>query len=102
KDDNAPLRGGVNRDAGAVYTALFFDPTQPVREDDGTFFESDHLTLSNPVSLIEGEENTSQRNLMTGNIFSEYSISPSLSARLNLGFDVRNVRDDLYRSRLTQ
>ena len=101
KDNNAPVGYGINENAGAVYAAMFFDPTQPVRNDDGTFFESDQLTINNPVALIEGEDRTGQRNLMAGNIFGEYFIRPNLSARVNTGFNLGNIRSDVYISRLT-
>jgi len=102
KDNNAPVRYGINENAGAVYAAMFFDPTRPVRNQDGTFFESDQLTINNPLALIDGESRTAQRNLMAGNIYGEYTVIPNLIARVNTGFDIGNVRSDTYISRLTR
>ncbi len=102
EDNNAPVRFGLNENAGAVYSAMFFDPTQPVRNSDGTFYESDDLTINNPVAILEGERRTSVRNAFAGSIFGEYMVLPNLSVRLNAGFDFMNVRNDTYISRLTQ
>lgn len=102
RDNNAPVGYGINENSGAVYAAIFFDPTQPVRQGDGTFFESDQLTINNPLALIEGVDSKASRNLMTGNAYGEYSILQNLSARINAGFDIGNVRNDSYVSRLTR
>jgi hypothetical protein len=102
KDNNAPDRFGLNENAGAVYSAMFFDPTKPVRNPDGTFFESDDLTINNPVAILEGEHRTSERNAFAGSVFGEYSFLDNLTAKLNVGFDVMNVRNDTYISRKTQ
>lgn len=101
-DDNASVRGGVNENAGAVYSAMFYDPTLPVRAADGTFFESNELTINNPMAIIKGEDRTGQFSEVTGNMFGEYFLQPNLSAKLNVGFNVANSRSDVYISRLTQ
>lgn len=101
RDNNAPVGYGINENSGAVYAAMFFDPTLPVYNEDGTFFESDQLTINNPLALIEGVDSKAARNLMAGNVFGEYSFLTNVSARINAGFDIGNVRSDSYVNRLT-
>lgn len=100
KEDNIN-QFGVNENAGAVYSAIFFDPTAPVYNEDGTFYESDQLTINNPMAILKGEDRYTQINQFAGNIFGEYSILSNLEARLNVGFDVGNSRDDVYIGRQT-
>lgn len=102
RDDMPRVGFGLNENAGAVYSAMFFDPTKPVYNDDGTFFESNELTINNPMAIIEGEDRKTERNAVAGNAYGEYSFLPNLSARVNVGFDIMNVRNDIYISRLTQ
>ena len=95
--------GGVqtNESAGAVYDAIWYDPTLPVYNEDGTFFRSSELTINNPMSVIYGISSKSETNRMFGNTTMEYSIVDDLSAKLNVGFDNQNMRRDLYNSTKT-
>jgi iron complex outermembrane receptor protein len=81
---------------GAVGSAIGFDPSQAVRNPDGTFFqwytsptEINQLAGRNPLSLIEQFDNfgTSYRSI--GNIQTEYKMHflPELKAVANLGYD---------------
>ena len=95
--------GGVqtNESAGAVYDAIWYDPTLPVYNEDGTFFRSSELTINNPMSVIYGISSKSETNRMFGNTTMEYTIVDDLSAKLNVGFDNQNMRRDLYNSTKT-
>ncbi len=44
----------INEAAGPIYTALLYDPTEPVFDSDGSFFQSPNLTINNPLSLVNG------------------------------------------------
>lgn len=99
--DQTINKAGVNENAGAVYSALFFDPTLPVRDETGAFTRSDLLTINNPLAILEGEDRGRRINQFAGNIYSEYAFLPSLSIRLNVGFDVGDNRNDNYISRRT-
>lgn len=102
RDDFVPNGFGVNENAGALYTAFNWDPTQPVRDENGDFFESPVLTMENPLALVNGEDSNRNTYRYFGTVFGEYSILPELSVKLNLGGDVTNQRRDTYVSRLTQ
>ena len=100
-DDKTINKAGVNENAGAVYSALFFDPTLPVRDASGAFIRSEQLTINNPVSILEGEDRDRRINQFAGNVYGEYAFLPSLHLRVNVGFDIANSRSDNYISRLT-
>ncbi|MFV8392379.1 SusC/RagA family TonB-linked outer membrane protein [Flavobacterium sp. LB2P6] len=81
---------------GAIGSAIRFDPTQVVRNPDGTFFqwytsptEINQLAGRNPLSMIEQQNSygTSYRSI--GNIQTEYKMHfiPELKAVANLGYD---------------
>ncbi|MGH2624130.1 MAG: TonB-dependent receptor plug domain-containing protein, partial [Sphingobacterium sp.] len=100
-EDQLIRQGGVNENAGAVYAALFFDPTLAIRDGQGQFIESDQLTINNPVAILEGEDRTNNINLFAGNAYGEYSVTPHLKARVNVGFNIGNNKNDSYIGRLT-
>ncbi len=95
--------GGVNTNesAGAVYCAVWYDPTLPVYNEDGTFFRSSELTINNPMSILYGISSKSETNRMFGNTTLEYNFMKELSAKLNVGFDNQDMRRDLYNSTKT-
>lgn len=102
KDDYAPTGYGLNENAGALYTAMFWDPTKPVRNEDGEYFESTDLTMENPVALVNGQDSFRSTYRYFGSAFAEFDILSNLMFKANIGGDVKSQRRDTYISRLTQ
>lgn len=102
KDNYAPTGYGLNENAGALYTAMFWDPTKPVRDEEGDYYVSPDLTMENPVALINGEESFRSTYRYFGTAFAEYNFLPSLSFKAHFGGDVKSQRRDTYISRLTK
>lgn len=102
KDNYAPTGYGLNENAGALYTAMFWDPTKPVFDEEGNYYVSPDLTMENPMALINGEESFRSTYRYFGTAFAEYNILPSLSFKANFGGDVKSQRRDTYISRLTK
>jgi len=102
KDNYAPTGYGLNENAGALYTAMNWDPTKPVYDSNGDYYVSPDLTMENPVALINGEESTRSTYRYFGTAYGEYSIIPELTFKLNIGGDVKEQRRDSYISRLTK
>ncbi|WP_316635190.1 TonB-dependent receptor [uncultured Flavobacterium sp.] len=86
---------------GAVSSAIGFDPTQSVKNADGTYFqwmtsptEFNQLAGKNPVAMIEQQNNlgTFYRNI--GNIQFDYKLHflPELKAVANFGYDQMSGR----------
>jgi iron complex outermembrane receptor protein len=111
---NINLKGSYTKqnfgDQGAVGSAIFFDPTQPVRNGNtkfGGYFTWVNLSdvnpdgsmnpngnpntigPSNPVALLEQTDNKSTVQRSLGNIQFDYKFHflPELRANLNLGYD---------------
>jgi len=95
--------GGVNtnENAGPVYTALLYDPTLPIYNDDGTYYRSSDLTINNPLSTVYGITSKGETNRTFGNITLEYELVKDLSAKINVGYDNQNLRRDIYNSTAT-
>jgi TonB-dependent starch-binding outer membrane protein SusC len=100
---NINLKGSYENERianqSAIWSAITFDPTQPVRVDDQTYggyyqysqyASNPYLTNINPVSMLEqvNEKNKTYRSL--GNIQADYSFFflPELHLNVNAGYDI--------------
>ena len=81
---------------GAIGAAIAFDPTQIVKNADGTYYqwytsptEINQLAGRNPLSLIEQQDNYGSSFRSIGNIQVDYKMHflPELKAVANLGYD---------------
>jgi TonB-linked SusC/RagA family outer membrane protein len=95
-NNNTSLINSNYSNTGAIGSAIRFDPTQAVRNADGTFFqwyksptEINQLAGRNPVSLIEQFNNFGTSFRSIGNIQAEYKMHflPELKAVANFGYD---------------
>ncbi|WP_437920503.1 SusC/RagA family TonB-linked outer membrane protein [Sphingobacterium sp. LRF_L2] len=100
-DNNAIDGNSINESAGPINSALLYDPTEKIYNDDGSFTQSSFLTINNPLSLIEGISNESATNRTLGNLFLEYELIKGLKAKINVGADLLSQRRDIFNSRLT-
>lgn len=101
KDNNNVDGVSKNEAAGPINTSLLYDPTIPVKNDDGTFGFSNDLNIGNPAALLAAITSEIQTNRTFGNLFTDYSITNDLSARLTIGLDRQIARRDLYNSTLS-
>lgn len=93
---------GVNENAGVMYTAYNYDPTIPVKDEEGNYATSPILTLDNPVALDEGMTSYSDTYRILASAFGEYYLTKDLFLRLNLGTDFMNESRKNFVSSLTQ
>jgi len=98
------LQGGfdTNEQGDPLYAARNYDPTLAIFNADGTYQRSSLLNVENPLALANGERSKAANYRTLGTIYGEYTILKGWTAKLNLGFDVRNSRRDDYVSRITQ
>ena len=98
------LKGTIQKyhfaDQGAIGTAVYFDPTQPVFSNNkrfGGYFEwldangkPNTLAARNPLALLYGRDANSDTKRSIGNIQFDYKFHflPELRANLNLGYDI--------------
>lgn len=102
KDGYVPNNYAVNLGAGAIYSAFNFDPTLPVRNEDGTLFKSNRISVDNPLAKIEGVDSEADVYRLSGTASAEYFLVPWLSAKVRLGGDLFSRRADTYIGRTTE
>lgn len=102
KDDFVPNGVSINEGAGVVNTAIFQDPTLPIRDANGNYAQTLIVNLENPVALANEVKDVAETNRTFGNLFAEYFILPELSVKINAGTDRQSARRDSYISRQTR
>ena len=95
-NNNTSLISSNYSNRGAIGSAIQYDPTQVVKNADGTYFqwyksptEINQLAGRNPVALIEQQNNFGNSYRSIGNIQTEYKMHflPELKAVANFGYD---------------
>lgn len=98
------LKGSIEKarfaNQGAIGTAVYFDPTQPIYSNSkrfGGLFEwlnpdgtPNNLAAKNPIGMLNDDYNNSNVQRSIGNIQFDYKFHflPDLHANLNMGYDV--------------
>jgi TonB-linked SusC/RagA family outer membrane protein len=83
---------GLNDNASALYMAQNYDPTAPAYNADGSYFRSPLMNpMDNPVAVINGQYGQGDTYRTVGNIYAEYFLMPSLSAKVRVGADLNNT-----------
>ena len=75
---------------GGLFTNVFgFNPTQPVYNDDGTFFEigPGNQSVRNPVALARQVNDIGETTRSLGNLQAEIDLFEGLTAQINVGAD---------------
>lgn len=109
------LKGSISKsqfaNQGAIGSAVQFDPTKPVFQDNawGKYYEwlateADGSVIPNrnaprnPLAMIEQKDDHGQANRSFGNLQLDYSFHflPELHANLNLGYDVSKGTGDVF------
>ena len=102
RNDRVPLGNGINIQASTIGTALQFDPTLPVFDENGSFTQSPNLDLNNPVALANTIDPTAETDRTFGTLFTEYEFFEGFSAKVNLGIDRRNSRSGQFAAPVTK
>jgi TonB-linked SusC/RagA family outer membrane protein len=102
KDDFVPNGVSVNESAGVINTAIFQDPTLPIKKANGNWAQTQIVNLENPVGLANEVSDFATTNRTFGSVFAEYFFLPSFSAKINVGSDRQDSRRDIFTSRLTK
>ena len=96
-------QGGFNENAGAINTALYFDPTIPATLGlDGRYQFNPLIALENPLAITSGINQTSTQDNSYGTLIANYIPVHGLTFTARLGADINNSRSDFYNSRITQ
>lgn len=92
--DNYNANGtGLNDNASALYMAQNYDPTAPAFNDDGSYYRSPLMApMDNPVAVINGQYSFGDTYRTFGNVYAEYFLLPSLSAKVRVGVDLNDAQ----------
>ena len=87
---------------GVVNTALTFNPTLPVYDDEGNYTLTDpnaDAWLDNPVAVTRTVDAVSKVNRFLGNVYLEYEIITDLKFKTSLASDIYHQVQDMYTPR---
>lgn len=101
KDQNNVDGIQTNENAGPIYGALLYDPTEPIFNADGSYAQSPNLTVNNPVTTLNGILSENETNRTFGSAFLNYNFTDELSGKFNFGTDRQTSRRDIYNSSRT-
>lgn len=99
--DNVPLGDGDNENAGILVSAIRFNPTIPVRDDNGDYaVDPSRSQFPNPVSLLDITDETVKDRLM-GTAFVILKPVKGLELKATLGADRRMQKRHNYLPKTT-
>lgn len=101
-DKFIPFGFDVGIRSGVINAMKGYDPTQPLRDDQGNYVSDVTGGGDNPAVVIEGTHMFGNRYRFSGIFFGEYFILPKLSLRGNVGTDVNNDDKTIYKDRTTE
>lgn len=94
--DNVPLGDGDNENAGILVSAIRFNPTLPVRDEEGNYvIDPSRSNFPNPVSLLDITDETVKDRLM-GSAFVVVKPLKGLELKATLGADRRMQKRHNY------
>jgi TonB-dependent starch-binding outer membrane protein SusC len=96
KDNFAPFGVGINENAGVINSAIYQDPTMPIFDNQGNYFQSPIVNLENPVAFAKEVLDVAETNRTFGNFYTQYKITNDFSVKVNFGSDRQNSRRDNY------
>jgi TonB-dependent starch-binding outer membrane protein SusC len=88
-NDYLPFENTGGFEGGVFTNMVIFNPTRPIRDTSGTFFEigPGRQSVRNPVAIAEQVADLATTNRTLGNIQATYSLTDFLTASLNVGTD---------------
>jgi len=108
-NNRVSTEGANNQNAGPTNAALFFRPTLPVRNPDGTYAQNgsdgspalQSGETENPVAQLLEIDNELKKDVFLGQAFVNLELLPSLNLRSSIGIALSNAKRNYYASRLT-
>ncbi|GBU07409.1 SusC/RagA family TonB-linked outer membrane protein [Bacteroidales bacterium] len=90
--------------AGALSSALQYDPSVPVFQEDGSYSGSGELgiDLRNPVSIVDRADRARGRNRIFGNAYAELTLLKGLSLKTDFGYDWSKWQDKWFVMRVPE
>ncbi|WKN44034.1 SusC/RagA family TonB-linked outer membrane protein [Tunicatimonas pelagia] len=99
--EEAVPNGGRNPNTGpgVVFSALQFPPTDPVFNDDDSYFlfpTRGNTAFANPLAIVETQDITYQSLRSLGTFYLNYEFIPGLSGKINVGYDLLSRSERAY------
>ena len=86
EDFRVPISETGGFEGDVILSALKLNPTYPVRNVDGTFYQHSKIQR-NPLAMIDLVNDNTKTDRVLGNFSAEYEIVKNLKYRLNFGLD---------------
>ncbi len=96
-DARVPIGETGGYEGDVLISALRGNPTFPVFNDDGTYFQYSS-TYRNPVAMIDLTNDNTYTDRILGNINASYKIFEGLTYKLNLGIDHTNITRKMFQN----
>jgi TonB-dependent starch-binding outer membrane protein SusC len=81
-----------------IYQAISRNPTDPVYNEDGTYYQTSRVfNYENPIAIINEITNKRDAKRMLGNLKTDYEILPGFVGSLNLGYIRNDHNTDYFR-----
>jgi TonB-linked SusC/RagA family outer membrane protein len=87
KDNYAANGYDVNENAGVMYATYNYDPTKPVYDENGDYYQSSDLSIDNPIAIINGLHSNADNYRFLFSSSATFHILKGLDAKFNLGGD---------------
>ena len=108
-NNRVPTEGHNNQNAGPTNAALFYRPTLPVRNPDGTYAQGgadgspalQSGERENPVAQLYEIDNELTKDNILANAFANFQIIDGLNLRSSVGINLSNAKRNYYATRFT-
>ncbi|MGH7496098.1 MAG: SusC/RagA family TonB-linked outer membrane protein [bacterium] len=94
--NNTPYQQTAGFEGGLFTNIYKMSPTLPVYLSDGSYYEYPSTGIRNPVALAKEIDDISKSMRLFLNTTAEYDVFPSLTGKINLGFDRTEASRDIY------
>jgi TonB-linked SusC/RagA family outer membrane protein len=88
---------GINENGSSLYSAIYYDPTYPIFDDNGEYNRSPFMaTMDHPLALVNGQYANGKSFRTFGSAYGEYFLHPTLSAKVRVSGDVNTSRKNTW------
>jgi len=94
--NNTPYNQGAGYFGGVFTNVLKFNPTYPVKNADGSYYEYATTTIRNPVALLNEISDVGENLRVLTSATAEYELISGLNAKVTLGLDRESYNRNIY------
>jgi iron complex outermembrane receptor protein len=85
--DRAPIGGRTGFEGDLLINAIMANPTMPVRNDTGGYFQPEIASVRNPRAMVDLIKDHTKENRLLGSIAASFEITDGLIFKTNVGMD---------------